>query len=208
MKFKLYKTIALTLTILISESALAQNIQIKNISKDNIPSSINYKGKVIESFEWNDKDGKHIVFNTETGEYNSKNDKDYRNSELFSYHYVVQNKSNKKIWEFSDSIKECPLDIEANFIKNTFHITDLDKNNVPEIWFMYKKVCHGDYSPSDMFILMFEGDKKYIVSGHNKIKISDKEYQGGDFILDKNFLKSKREFKIYANNLWVKNIFK
>ena len=103
-------------------------------------------------------------------------------------------------------IKDCPVDIKANFIKNTFAVTDLNKDGNAEIWVMYKTVCHGDVSPSDMKIIMYENDKKYAVRGTNKVKYTAKDYIGGEYTFDEAFKKAPKVFRDYATKLWKKNI--
>ena len=71
---------------------------------------------------------------------------------------------------------------------------------------MYKTVCHGDVSPSDMKIIMYENDKKYAVRGTNKVQISPKEYTGGQYAFDEAFKKAPEAFRQYAAQLWKKNL--
>jgi hypothetical protein len=71
---------------------------------------------------------------------------------------------------------------------------------------MYKTVCHGDVSPSNMKIIMYEGNKKYAVRGTNKVKVSDKEYDGGAYTFDEAFKNGPQPFRSYALQLWKKNL--
>jgi hypothetical protein len=71
---------------------------------------------------------------------------------------------------------------------------------------MYKTVCHGDVSPSNMKIIMHEGDKKYAVRGTNQVKLSEKEYEGGKYVFDDAFKGGPETFRQYALQLWKKNL--
>lgn len=144
----------------------------------------------------------------ETGEYeNKKSENEGRDAELFAYHYIISKKLTTQNWKIYDYIKDCPVDIEANFIKNTLKITDLNNDGIGEIWIMYKTVCHGDVSPSDMKIIMYQGKQKFAMRGENKVRISKKESVGGKYTFDKAFNEAPKEFRNFAINLWNTNIF-
>ncbi len=174
-----------------------------------LPKAIIFKGKIINTARWTDNMGDNLVILTETGEYQSptiKGDDTYRDGALYGYHYVVQSDSVKLLWKVYDFIKECPVDVKANFIKNTFAVTDLNHDGKAEIWLMYKTVCHGDISPSTMKIIMYEGNQKFAVRGTNKVKVSENKFMGGDYFFDDSFKTSPEAFREYAKQLWQKNI--
>ena len=106
----------------------------------------------------------------------------------------------------NDFVKHCEFDIKASFIKNSFAVTDLNNDGKAEVWMMYKTSCTSDVSPSDMKIIMYEGEKKYAIRGKNKVKISDKAYEGGEYTFDEIFKKGPLAFRDYATKLWKKNI--
>ncbi|HYD90008.1 MAG TPA: hypothetical protein VEA37_00800, partial [Flavobacterium sp.] len=130
----------------------------------------------------------------------------YQNAALYAYHYLLQADSFKLTWKVYDFIKACPVDIKANFIRNTFAVTDLNKNGDCEVWLMYKTVCQGDVSPSDMKIVMYENDKKYVVRGTNRVEYAEKQYTGGEYKFDYAFTTGPEAFRQYAAKLWEKNI--
>ncbi|QEC61443.1 hypothetical protein FRZ54_02205 [Mucilaginibacter ginsenosidivorans] len=57
-----------------------------------------------------------------------------------------------------------------------------------------------------MKIIMHEGNKKYAVRGTSKIKISDKDYSGGEYTMDEALKTGPPVFKQYALLLWEKNL--
>ncbi len=155
-----------------------------------LPKGIILKGHLVNTARWSDSLGDNVVILTETGEYQSptmKDDDSYRDEELYGYHYLVQRDSLKILWKVYDFIKECPVDLKANFIKNAFSVTDLNHDGQAEIWLMYKTVCHGDVSPSTMKIIMYEGSQKFALRGTNRVKVSANKFLGGEYFFDDSF---------------------
>lgn len=184
------------------------------IDSTQFPASIKYEGNVKAAFRWTDKLGVHIAFTTETGIFTStKFEHEFAESgdaELFVYHYILKSDEAFLKWKIYDFVHDCPVDIVAEHVKNAFQITDLDKNGSAEIWTMYKKVCHGDVSPSDMKIIMYESNKKYAIRGENKIHFGINEdgtqiYAGGTYETDEAFKKGPTVFKKFAEKLWEEN---
>lgn len=183
--------------------------KVTRLEKGSIPKNIHYNGHIINAVRWTDLSGDHMVITTETGETQSKGqglDDTYRDAALYAYHYILQADSFKLTWKVFDFVKECPVDLKANYIRNTFAVTDLNKDGKTEVWMMYKTVCHGDVSPSEMKIIMYEDNKKYAVRGTNKVKVSDKEFMGGQYTFDEAFKKGPDVFREYAIQLWKKNV--
>ena len=190
-------------------------LTVNKIDSTQFPSSIKYEGFVKNAVRWKDKSGDHIVITTETGYFVSKKfeheSDDSSDAELFAYHYIISGNEVKQTWKVYDFISDCPVDIVASFVKNTFNITDLNNNGIAETWLMYKTVCHGDVSPSEMKIIMYEGNQKYAMRGENKVQVGtydngEKQFIGGQFKFDENFKKAPKVFKDYAQNLWDKNL--
>ena len=206
---KIYHGGLCLLTLLCSFSAYSQGqITTTNLDTSNVPKEIKFKGKIKTAVRWTDRLGDHIVITTETGETKSENapSDDCRDAALYAYHYIVGKDSTYLIWKMYDFIKACPVDIEANFIKNTFQVTDLNSDGAAEVWLMYKTACHGDVSPYDMKIIMYQGRQKYAVRGQDKVQISNKAFYGGDYKYDTAFADGPKEFLEFAKKLWNKNI--
>ena len=197
------------LTLLCSMAAFGQGqINTTNLDTTNLPNGIKFIGNIKTAVRWADKLGDNIVITTETGEIINKiaPSADFRDATLYAYHFIVVKDSTNLTWKVYDFIKECPLDMEANFVKNTFQVTDLNNDGVSEVWLMYKTVCHGDVSPCDMKIIMYQGQQKYAMRGQNKVQVSDKEFNGGDYKFDKAFIDGPATFRDFAIKLWDKNI--
>ncbi|TRW23524.1 hypothetical protein FMM05_12750 [Flavobacterium zepuense] len=193
--------------LFLSVSCFAQ-VKTTPLTKATLPQSITYQGKIINAVKFKDSHGKTIVVTTETGEYPSKaeDDESYRDAELFAYCYVLVDGSWKQQWKMYDFSKECPVDLEANFVKNTFALTDLDKNGTAEVWLMYNTGCHGDPSPIAMKVILYEGTKKYAMRGTTKVRVSETKYEGGEYTFDEPFKQAPKVFEEYAIKLWNKNI--
>lgn len=183
------------------------------IDSSQVPEALKYKGNFKDGFRWKDTTGEYMVITSETGIY--RNEKfthefdDSADAELFAHCYSLEN--NQPRWKIYDFIKDCPVDIVAEFVKNSLSVTDLDNNSTAEVWVMYKTVCHGDVSPSDMKIIMYEGDQKFAMRGESRIQygIDDDNkplIEGGSYTYDKAFQQGPKVFREYAEKLWNKQI--
>lgn len=191
------------------------SLVVNKIDSTQFPGSIKYEGFIKNAVRWKDKSGDNIVITTETGIYRNEQLKhefeDSSDAELYAYHFILSNNVAIQTWRVKDFIADCPVDITASFVKNTFKITDLNKNGIAEVWLMYKTVCHGDVSPSNMKIIMYEGNNKYAMRGENKVQVgsdvNDKaSFIGGEYKLDANFKNGPKVFREYAQNLWKENL--
>ena len=204
-KLKMKFATFLTLT-LIGISSFGQ-IKLTKLDSSSLPKNIKYAGHIINAVKWTDSLGLNYVVTTETGKIYSKvkGEGDLFDAFLYAYHYVVKNDSAKLIWKIYDYNKGCGLDLDFYFIDKIFAVTDLDKNGIAEAWVMYKNSCHGDVSPVPTKIIMYEGNKKYVLRGESKVQVSATDFAGGTYTLDDNFKNGQPAFRQYAQNLWNKN---
>lgn len=203
-------------TFLVFVQAYSQNsFDVKFINQEKLPKGVLFEGKFLDAVKWTDGIGDNIVVRTETGIHVSEkythDDNDGYDAEVFAYHYLVEKDTVKLLWKVYDYISDCPVDIEAEFFKDTFPVTDSDNDDIAEVWLMYKKACHGDVSPCIMKIIMYEDRQKYAIRGENKVfggtdDKGKKYYIGGDYTFDSAFDKGPKEFLDYAKKLWQKNI--
>ena len=211
----LYRLMIVTLTTFLSIVTYGQgDIAEVKIDSSSFPKGINYEGKIKNAVRWTDKMGDNIVILSETGICYSekyKSEEDERDAELFAYHFLVKGDSAIQTWRVYDYIADCPVDLEASYVNNTFQVTDLNNDGVGEVWMVYKTVCHGDVSPWNMKIIMYQGQQKYAMRGQNKVPGGiDEEgnmmYLGGDYIPDKAFTNGPKVFLNFAKALWDKNV--
>lgn len=189
-------------------------LTVEKIDSTQFPTSIKYEGFIKNAVRWKDKLGDNIVVTTETGYHINKkfeHESDGSDAELFAYHFIVSGNEVKQTWRVYDFISDCPVDIVASFVKNSFQVTDLNNNGIAETWLMYKTTCHGDVSPCDMKIIMYEGKKKYAIRGESRVQVGlydngEKQFIGGQYKLDENFKKGPKAFKEFAEKLWKDNL--
>jgi len=185
---------------------------VTQLDPDKLPKEIQHKGDIKNAVHFIDSLGENIVITAETGIYpqysGDSGQMVNRNKELFGYRFVRPENSQEpfhQVWRVYDYTHECPLAIEANFIGNTFQITDLDQNGVAEIWLMYKTLCRSDVSPATMKIIMYENSQKFAMRGRSRVKTSKTTFDGGNYTYDKAFMNGSKEFLDFAKNLWDKN---
>lgn len=184
------------------------SFKVAKLDTNKLPKGITCNGKLKDAIRWTDKLGDNIVITCETGIYENpkfKHENDGSDAEVFAYHYIITD-TLQLSWKIYDFIQDCPVDIEASFLKNSLQATDLNNDGVAEIWIMYKTVCHGDVSPCDMKIIMYQGQRKFAMRGRNKVPLTNKEYYGGEYKFDKAFNEGPKEFRDFALKLWNKNI--
>jgi hypothetical protein len=183
-------------------------IAVTNLDAKSLPTQIKYRGHIVNAVQWKDQDGEHIALTTETGikQTNNKYGEQELETYLHAYHYLKNGDFWQLYWMISDFVKQCSLDAMASFIKDAFSITDLDYDGKAEVWLMYRTACRSDVSPSDTKIIMYEGNTKYAMRGHSKVRVGEKEYDGGDYTFNPEFRRGPASFREYAQNLWNKNL--
>lgn len=169
-----------------------------------LPKTIQYNGDIVKTAQWKDSLGSNVILLTETGVHDVDDDGN-RSAALYALHYIANHDSAQLAWKVYDFIDDCPVDVEASFIKNTFAVTDLDHNGIAEIWMMYRVTCQGDVSPVPMKIIMYEGKQKYAARGNTRVKVSATKFMGGDYEFDDAFKKAPDAFRKYADELWQKH---
>ena len=197
------------LVTLLPLTVLAQgSIKVTNLDKSKLPAGVKYAGKLKNAIRWTDKSGDNILVTAETGIYKNpkfKHENEGSDAVLYAVHYIVGD-TLQLTWKVYDYIKDCMVDLEAKFIKNTLQVTDLNNDGIGEVWLMYKTACQGDVSPLEMKIIMYEGTQKFAMRGHNKVRVSEKEYMGGDYKFDEAFNAGPKAFRDFALKLWNKNL--
>jgi hypothetical protein len=181
-------------------------------SKDEneIKKLIHFTDDIKEYIEWSDAEGQHIVITNESGVYHNNEREDGalfdQNAEVKAYHFIKEpgKESFEQSWKIYDYSKECEVDANAKFKKNVLQKTDLNKNGVAEIWVMYFTYCKGDVSPSNLKLIMYEGNQKYKMSGETLVNIGENATLGGEISSVGNF-ETQPVFLKFAKTLWKKN---
>lgn len=187
------------LFLIVSASAIAQP-KTSNADTLLLKKKIKQEGNIVKAIEWKESSEKHFLVLYES----LKDSNDMRTAKLFAYHFIEKGNNLEQQWKVYDFEKECPLDILASFSKESVQLTDLNKNGIPEIWMIYKTYCKGDVSPSTMKLIMYEGKQKYAMRGTSKVRVTEKEFVGGEYKFDKAFEASTSAIKKFAQQLWKK----
>ena len=93
---------------------------------------------------------------------------------LFANIYEFKDGNPVLVREVKDFVLDCNFDGGANFLVESFTITDLNGNGRPELTFLYDLKCTGDLSPSRMKLIMLEGREKIALRG---LRISEQVYE-------------------------------
>ncbi|OYT73593.1 MAG: hypothetical protein CFK52_01345 [Chloracidobacterium sp. CP2_5A] len=165
------------------------------------------KGRFQQGFRWDDLNGDNWLLLTQTGAFPSPGRKrrtnapeEFRQAELYACRFVNASGVFSKAWQIADFVRECPLDVTAEFIFPATEVTDLDGNGIAEAWVMYKTACRGDVSPATLKIIMYEGNQKYALRGSARIELPDFA-EGGDKSPDA-ALRANQAFFQHAERKW------
>jgi len=188
------------------QSSNAQ-IKITNLNVKTLPKSIHYKGIVDHAVKYIDKEGEHMVITTEDdGVKKVDGGDDEKSEDLYAYCYKLNGDQWVLTWQMHDFVNECQFDISGGYLPATFAVTDLNKDGKAEVWLVYRLACRSDVSPSDMKVIMHEGEKKFAMRGGSKVKVNGTDYYGGDYKFDDAFKTGPETFRQYAQQLWKKNV--
>lgn len=199
-----------------ANNIIAQNpnqIKSKTISKADLPTKLQYKGKFKQALTWKDALGENFVVLTETGEHNKKIYEDGLESfdaDVYAYHYIKTQTGIHENWQFNERISDCAMHMDAKFLTGTFQITDLNADNIAEIWFMTLTGCRGDVTPTDLSLNMYENKTKYSIKGSTRVEVYTDEdgnavYDGGKGVMNSNLNKASEAFKGFAKKMWQAN---
>lgn len=164
-----------------------------------------YKGRITEGKQWTDKTGENIVILTQNEVHYAKPDANGSEgkAELYGYQFLKTDTGWKQVWRLYDQVELCGLDIRSEFLKNSFTITDLDKDGNAEASVAYALSCKGDVSPDGLKFVLYEEGKKYIIRGSTTI-VTGKDKSVGEKIIDKSFTDGPKTFLNFANTQWSK----
>lgn len=181
-------------------------IVMKEFYKNELPSDIKYSGKIVTGKRWTDRNGDNILILTKTEVRKSKSKNpdfgdDVQEAELFAYQYVKNDDDFTLLWKVNDFVKDCSFDLTLDFISNSLSITDLDENGIGESTFLYKMCCRSDVSPSDLKLIMHEGENKYALRGTMFVNVQGIK-EGGSYKVDKSFDSAPSVFLDYAKKHW------
>lgn len=181
-----------------AESPKAEVPVLRPLSLTNLPTNFIYKGKPTQAYQFTDKAGEHILVVAETGEVKTpKGDEDARDKDMNVYHLLKNGDTYTEVWKAQDYIRNCQFDLILEMRPESMEVTDLDKDGIAEISFVYFLTCISDVSPYDMKLLMYEGTDKYAVRGTAKLVDIPSQYT-----LDAAFNTAPAAFSAFAKEKW------
>lgn len=175
----------------------------RGVATISLPSTIRYPGKVKDILQWTDKQGRHLLLLSEAINV-SRNAVSAKDAELYAGHYLDVGGNWELQWKVSDFERVCPLDVGATFILESVEITDLDKDGISEVSFMYRTFCTGGIDPHSLKLIMYAGKKKLAIRGETLVRLPQQPAYGGSTRMDSSFESVSHELKDFALAQWEK----
>jgi hypothetical protein len=140
-----------------------------NLKPEAIPKDIVYKGLILESKKWDDKNGTNLFVISRYGPYETTGPslRGYKagNVDLYFYQYSINGDKTTLLWKSSDSIRGCGTDMWIECFPNSTSITDLDNNGFTETTIVFRYSCRGGVDPSFMKVILHENKQSYELKG-------------------------------------------
>lgn len=191
-----------------------KSIKIDTLMYDEIPKSIDFKGVVVTTLTWEDKQGKNILIFSKSGDFGWKDyDKTDKSkytlqdkSELFAYLFLKPKGSDdyKKLWRIYDFTECFGVDMYVGFKQEATTISDIDKDGITEVAIPYVLFCRGGMDPGIMKVILYESDTKYALRGETAICRESKTLFGGEYKADES-LKNNKTFNDFLKQRWEAN---
>jgi hypothetical protein len=176
-------------------------INILKFDKNNLPSLIEYKGKILDGASWTDKNGDNILIITQTEVRTISADESEQY--LYAYHYVNHEDGYTLLWSITDFVRSY-CDVNCDYLPGTLEITDIDKDGIAESLFLYKLDDRCDVSPIPIKLMMHSGGKKLVIRGSIGVDVGGGQRVEGEKHIDAAFKTSPPAFKDYASEKWDK----
>jgi hypothetical protein len=165
---------------------------------EKLPASIKVQGKQrLQVWTWNeypDVTGYAVFSQTETA-----NGDHVTGRELFVQLYTGKGDAQKQVRLVRDGVRDCELDVVAQFVDDSIQVTDMDRDYKVELSFAYDLACKGDISPNVRKLLVLEGKDKHALRGTSRLAFGN-QVEGGTYKLDG--FKNQRVLKEYAEKQW------
>lgn len=187
-------------------SAQAQ-LSFSDVKKSDLADEMKIEGDFQFAKSWEDKNAVNYIIVTQTPvkEKKDKQGNDASNQELYVYHYLM-NEGNEYVLmrKVQDYVRDCPLDLKLEFLEKSLTLTDLDKDGIGEVTFVYRLACRGDVSGSEQKLMLLEDKEKYPIRGTAGTMMGDKLVEKGKFTLGQEFKKAPKAFTDHAQKVWKK----
>lgn len=166
---------------------------------DVVPKGLEVKGKATSIVAFEDKAGRNVFVL-------SRRDTDGdegRSGYLYAVHAVKAKKGWRELRRVKDWVPNCQFDLILDVKTKAFSVTDLDGDGHAEITFAYEADCTSDVSPNGLKVILLEAGAKHAVRGNTRVRVSEKDYMGGDARYDKSFDEAPKALRAHAEKVWA-----
>lgn len=131
--------------------------------------------EILQAFQWKSGNLEYVLVSSRKGPYptTESHGEDRDNVDMRIAQYSSEGGVFKLLWEETDSIRDCALDMWLGILPNSIRLTDLDRDGITETTFAYKGACRGDIGPSDLFVVMYEDDARMALEGLMMLKFDN-----------------------------------
>lgn len=174
-------------------------LQLSKFDPKSIQNKIEIWGDVLDAYSWLDKNGLNLFIrsslNREKGKY------------LYAYHYLENENEYKLLRKITDNIKSCDFEIVAEHAIESIELTDVNRDTIGEISFIYSLDCINNLKPETTKLMLLLEGKKYAIRGNSEICITDEEYIGGNYEIGKELI-NEPELRRFLEKKWKLYIHK
>ncbi|MFO1253172.1 MAG: hypothetical protein U1E77_19030 [Inhella sp.] len=189
-------------TLFLAIDAFSAEVTVRDLRRGEIPSGVSVVGELVRALTWTDSDGKRLV----VFDANAREDGAGRHKDIRVVGYKLEGSVYKEEWRVRDWVRNCPVDLVAYFERDSIEVTDLDRDGLSEISFVYRTACRGGMDFIDQRLVLIEAGKKYIIRGATELKgvseITGRDIYDGPMVVDKPFNGAPSSFLKYSIKKW------
>lgn len=177
------------------DSSPNEVLQLNKYDPIGIRDKIDVWGNIQDAYSWIDKNGLNIFIrsklNVEKGRY------------LYVYHFLEKEDNYIQVRKITDFVTNCDFEINAKHQLESIELTDINRDTIGEISFIYSVDCISDVSPATTKLILLNQGKKYAVRGVSKICINEESNQlmGGSYELG-NELNAEPVIRRFMEKKW------
>lgn len=176
----------------------AQQLEVRRLAPREVPRGVSVRGTVESARQWRDRLGDNLLVLTRTAEvWNG----DERSREMYAYHYVREGGGYRLLWQTTDFVRDCPVDIVLDYVPGSLQVTDVDADGTAETSYVYFQACKGGVDPSGMKLILHEGAAKYAVRGSTDMRHLGPGYPPPEMRMDA-ALRQVPALRAYAERQW------
>lgn len=203
--------LALTVLLLGTAAATAQP------APPTLPAGTSLPGRLLSSSHWRDKLGEHLLLlSVEDSSRHAGTAADSgwtvpaARRQLHAAHFLLGPGAPRRLWLLTAGPDRCALDARADFVEGAPLVTDLDEDDVCEVWLGYKLSCSSSLGPQRMTVRLYRGEQAGIMQGRSLLHQSAKgldgdpaTFEGGDYQLDAGLRRAPKLFREFARAYWA-----